>query len=406
MRFGGRLLHALNRAPDMIGDNRLRLLCNGDGYFPACIGALQNATETIRLETYLYADDAIGDAVTQALCDAAQRGVDVRIVVDGFGARNLDAQHLPQLLQAGVQVRVFRPEQHLWRHLLSRKRTRLRRMHRKMALIDGRLAFLGGINIIDDATGNSGSTRLDFALEIAGPILSQIGHAMDRQWLTLSRSPLYRRPFVQQGNRPEPTVIHAAPAGNIRCALLLRDNLTYRRNIEQAYISAIESATQRLTLAMAYFIPSRRILNALLDAAHRGVQINLMLQGRIEYRLQHYASQSLYHRLLNAGIRIHEYQPGLMHAKVGVVDGQWATLGSANLDPFSLLVAREANLIIRDPTFCAALEQRLTRDIATHCREITASGWSRKSGLHRALRILSARILFRLLSLTRYADNY
>ena len=406
MGLGGRLLNALNRAPVTVGDNRLGLLCNGEGYFPALLEAIRNASQTIRLETYLYADDGVGDAITQALCDAALRGVDVRLVVDGFGARNLDANHLPRLLHAGVQVRIFRPEQHLWRHLLSRKRTRLRRMHRKMALIDGQMAFLGGINIIDDATGNSGNTRLDFALEITGPILTQIGEAMDRQWTTLSRGPFYRRTLFQQAKRPGATPIHAAPAGDICCALLLRDNLVYRRSIEQAYIAAIQTAQERIVLAMAYFIPSRRILNTLLDAAQRGVLIDLMLQGQIEYRLQHYASQSLYHRLLAAGIRIHEYQPSLMHAKVGVIDGQWATLGSANLDPFSLLVAREANLIIHDATFCQALERRLSDNITQHCREITTSGWSRKSGLHRALRIISARILFRLLSLTRYADNY
>ncbi|MFM8501247.1 MAG: phospholipase D-like domain-containing protein, partial [Fluviibacter sp.] len=180
MRIGGRLLNALNSAPVITGGNQLRLLCNGDMYFPALLAAISAAQHTIRLETYLYADDKIGNATTTALCDAAQRGVDVRLVVDGFGARNINTRHLPHLLKAGVQVRIFRPEQELWRHLLSRKRTRLRRMHRKMALIDGRTAFLGGINIIDDATGNTAATRLDFALTIEGLIIPQIARAMDR----------------------------------------------------------------------------------------------------------------------------------------------------------------------------------------------------------------------------------
>ena len=288
MRISGRLLNALNPAPIINGGNRLRLLCNGDAYFPALFAAISAAQQTIRLETYLYADDNIGNATTQALCDAAQRGVDVRLVVDGFGARNIDLHHLPRLLAAGVNVRVFRPEQHLWRHLLSRKRTRLRRMHRKIALIDGQTAFLGGINIIDDATGNTSNTRLDFALEIEGPIIMQIARAMDRQWLTLSR-----RPFFRHGVRPIPTPVDTTEAGVTHCGLLLRDNLMHRRSIEQAYIEGIQSAKSRITLAMAYFIPSRNILNALLDAAQRGVRVDLMLQGRIEYRLQHYASQSL-----------------------------------------------------------------------------------------------------------------
>lgn len=401
MHIGGQLLKSLNPAPMIVGGNRLQLLCNGAAYFPALLEAIAVAANSIRLETYLYADDAIGHAVTDALCAAALRGVDVRVVVDGFGARHLTITHLPRLIAAGVQVRVFRPEQHLWRHLLARKRTRLRRMHRKMVLIDGAVAFLGGINLIDDATGNIGATRLDFALRIEGPVIQQISNAIDRQWLTLSR-----RPFFRFGERPQATSISPLPAGTIRCALLLRDNLRFRRSIEQAYIAAIQSATKQITLAMAYFIPSRHILSALLDAAHRGVHVALILQGRIEYRLQHYASQSLYYRLLGAGVRIYEYQPGLMHAKVGVIDQQWATLGSANLDPFSLLVAREANLIINDPSFCAELNTQLQREISDHCHEISTAGWAKKSGLHRAIRIISARLIFRLLSLTRYADNY
>ena len=401
MRLGGRLLNALNPAPVISGGNRLCLLKNGEDYFPALLAAITTAQQTIRLETYLYADDPIGAAVTEALCDAARRGLDVRLVVDGFGARNLDRHHLPRLLAAGVHVRIFRPEQHLWRHLLARKRTRLRRMHRKMSLIDGRIAFLGGINIIDDATSNLANARMDYALSIEGPVLQQIGHAIDRQFFTLSR-----RPFLHQSNRPAPTPIDPSNSGDIHCGLLLRDNLTHRGSIEHAYIHALDAARSEVVLAMAYFIPSRNILNALFRAAARGIRIQLLLQGRIEYRLQHYASQSLYHQLLGAGIRIHEYQKGFMHAKVGVIDGAWATLGSANLDPFSLLVAREANLIIRDQVFCTNLAQRLVYEIETNCHEITAPAWAQKSGLHRTARIISARLIFRLLSLTRYADNY
>ena len=157
---------------------------------------------------------------------------------------------------------------------------------------------------------------------------------------------------------------------------------------------------------MAYFIPSRTILNALLAAAQRGVQVRLLLQGRIEYRLQHYAAQSLYTRLLAAGVALYEYQPGFMHAKVGVIDEQWAMVGSANLDPFSLLVAREANILVLDRAFCTSLRLRLAHEIHEHSHQITGESWKKRSGLHRLLRILSARLLFRLLSLTRYASNY
>ena len=401
MSLRRQLLKALHPAHPVLGGNSVSLLCNGEAYFPALLQAINQATHTVCLETYLYADDAIGHAVTTALCAAATRGVEVRLVVDGFGARNIDLHHLPRLLQAGIQVRIYRPEHHLWRHLLSRKRARLRRMHRKMALFDGGTAFIGGINILDDATDNPSPTRLDFAVQICGPLVQPIAQAMDRQWQTLSRRPLFHRSM-----KLAPTPTQPAPVGTIRAALLLRNNLSQRRSIENAYIQAIQSARDHITLAMAYFIPSRNILNALLDAAKRGVQVRLLLQGKIEYRLQHYASQSLYRSLLNAGIRLYEYQPGFMHAKVGIIDSQWATLGSANLDPFSLLVAQEANIVIVDDAFCVQLEARLEQEIDTHSHEITATAWASKSSLHRALRAMSARVLFRLLSLTRYADNY
>ena len=401
MSLRRRLFKALHPARQVTSGNQITLLCNGADYFPALLNALSAANQSIRLETYLYADDAIGQMVTQALCDAAQRGVDVRLVVDGFGARNIGTHHLPLLQQAGVHVRIFRPEHHLWRHLLSRKRSRLRRMHRKMALCDGHTAFVGGINIIDDATGNPSPMRPDFALQIRGPLLHEIGHAIDRQWQTLSR-----RPILHQSQKPAPTRIDCPLAGNVRAALALRDNLLNRGQIEAAYISAIERAQQEITLAMAYFIPSRAILHALLNAAQRGVEIRLLLQGRIEYRLQHYASQSLYTRLLTAGIQIYEYEPGFMHAKVGVIDREWSTVGSANLDPFSLLVAREANVLVFDEGFCNKLKQHLFAEIQGHSKEITTATWAQRSGWQRMLRALSARILFRLLSLTRYTNNY
>lgn len=401
MSLRRRLLRALHSAHQVSGGNEVSLLRNGAEYFPALIQAINASTRSIRLETYLYADDAIGNTVTSALCAAAQRGVDVRLVVDGFGARNIVTHHLPLLTQAGVLVRIFRPEHHLWRHLLSGKRSRLRRMHRKMALCDGHTGFVGGINIIDDATGNASNLRPDFALKIQGPLLQAIGHAIDRQWQTLSR-----RPYLHHTQRTEPTLIDAVPKGNTRAGLVLRDNLLHRGQIEAAYIEAIRSAQSDITLAMAYFIPSRGIIHALLEAAARNVNIRLLLQGCIEYRLQHYASQSLYAQLLAAGIRIYEYEPGFMHAKVGIIDNNWATVGSANLDPFSLLVAREANIVVRDADFCAQLRAQLLTEIKTHCRKITQAQWALRSGWHRMLRAFSARLLFKLLSLTRYANNY
>lgn len=403
MTLRGRLLQALHPRPRYLAGNDILLLCNGTQYFSALLAEIDAAQATIRLETYLYADDPTGDAITAALCRAAVRGVDVRVVVDGFGARNIDLRHRQPLETAGVQIGVFRPEHQLLRHLMAMKRARLRRMHRKLVLIDGETAFAGGINIIDDATGNIDSVRFDFAVRIRGPLVEPLGHAIDRQWLMLRRLGQIMRYGVA---KPPPTTLHAAPVGGQLAALVLRDNLIHRRAIEQSYLLAIRQARDHITLAMAYFIPSQRILTELFDASRRGVRVTLLLQGRVEYRLQHYAAQALYAKLLAQGIRIFEYRPGFMHAKAGVIDGHWSTVGSANLDPFSLLVAREANIVIRDQPFAKTLQAQLDHAIRTHSTEITSDAWLKLPKLHRLLRDMSALLLYRVLRLTGYADNY
>lgn len=410
MTLRGRLQQALHPRLHYLGGNDVTLLCHGASYFPVLLKAIDDATDSIRLETYLYADDKIGDATTDALCRAAQRGVDVRVVVDGFGARNIEKRHRQRLEQAGAQLRVFRPENQLLRHLLSFRRVHLRRMHRKLVLIDGRTALLGGINIIDDATGNMDDIRFDFAVRVNGPLIGPIAQAIDRQWYLLTRLQRLRHPLSQRNHTDPmptmPTQLQTAPVGDVRAALALRDNLFQRRTIELAYLHAIHGARSEITLAMAYFIPSQRILAALFDAASHGVQITLLLQGRVEYRLQHYASQSLYARLLAHGIRIVEYCPGFMHAKVAVIDDDWSIIGSANLDPFSLLVALEANIVIRDRRFTQTLRAQLEEAIRAHGREVTPAAWAAQPGHHRLLRDFSARLLYRFLRLTGYAENY
>lgn len=277
-------------------------------------------------------------------------------------------------------------------------------MHRKLALIDGRTAFAGGINIIDDATGNTAAVRLDFAVRLTGPLIAPLGQAIDRQWRALNR--MHLAAYLHRGQTLSPTPLHCQATGTLDAALALRDNLMYRRMIEQAYLRAIVHARASITLAMAYFIPSQKILHALLTAARRGVHVTLLLQGRVEYRLQHYASQALYSRLLANQIRIYEYRPGFLHAKAAVIDDAWSTIGSANLDPFSLLVAREANIVIRDAGFAHTLQERIDDAIVHHSHEITPTAWASQPGLYRWVRGISARLLFRLLSITGYGNNY
>ena len=185
---------------------------------------------------------------------------------------------------------------------------------------------------------------------------------------------------------PPPPDVATAPPGFQRAAFLVRDNFRHRSDIEDAYLDAIASANEEIILAAAYFFPGVRFRHALMDAATRGVRVVLLLQARVEYVLLHYASRALYGALLDAGVQIFEYTKSFMHAKVAVIDGRWATVGSSNIDPFSLLLAREANLVIEDRKFAQALRDRLRSLIAEGSQPVARLRWRRKP-LHQRARI-------------------
>ncbi|MDP1956907.1 MAG: cardiolipin synthase ClsB, partial [Rhodocyclaceae bacterium] len=313
---------------DFLADNRVLLLENGTQFFPALLAAIESATHEIALETYIFAADATGLRIVAALAAAARRGVAVRVLVDGFGARDFQ-QGLNlglALTAAGAEVEVYRAEA----ARLKLRRHRLRRLHRKLAVIDGRIAFVGGINIIDDDDAILHGSRLDYAVEVSGPLAGVIHASMRHLWRLVGWAKLQRRP----PSLPVSPLAGEAPAGTMAAAFLVRDNLRHRRDIEEAYLAAIAGARAEVLLASAYFLPGRRFRHALLAAAARGVAVTIVLQGRVEYALQHYATQALYGNLLAGGVRIFEYHAGLLHAKVAVVDGGWATVGSSNIDPF------------------------------------------------------------------------
>ena len=358
--------------------NHLELLESGGEYFPALCEAIDSARHEIHLQTYIFEDDSTGRRVAQALAGAARRGVVVHLVVDGFGARDFPETLQPALEESGVRVRVYRPE--LGR--FSFRRHRLRRLHRKVAIIDGRLAFVGGINIIDDMhTPGQIPPRYDYAVAVTGPVLNDILHSCHNlldllDWAYLRQH--LRRPLLS----PAPEKAEVV-AGGMEARFVVRDNLRHRRDIEDAYLAAIETAGEEIVLANAYFLPGRRIRQALLAAAQRNVRVILLLQGRIEYLLLYFATRALYGRLLDSGIRIFEYRRSFLHAKVAVVDGRWATVGSSNIDPFSLLLAREANLEVRDTAFAARLRQSLQSAMDLGAVELKSMDWKRQPLLKR-----------------------
>ncbi|TAG80288.1 MAG: cardiolipin synthase ClsB [Burkholderiales bacterium] len=402
-----------------IDGHQLELLRNGGEYFPALLERIRSASRSIWIETYIFADDDTGRAVASALIDAASRSVEVRLVLDGFGVFDHVGTLDERMKRGGVQISVFRPETSRWQF----RKSRLRRMHRKLVLIDDQVAFCGGINILDDfnmhgyANADSFAARFDFAVRIEGPITREIRDTMDTLWETLRDDPnasrnaglraleragrslrAFTRRASAASNSERPT--SANPAA--RVSFLFRDNLRHRRSIEAAYLLAISRATQEVFIANAYFFPGKRLLAALNAAEARGVRVRLLLQGRKEYFLQHYASRAFYDRLFNSGIEIAEYTASFLHAKVAVIDGVWSTVGSSNIDPFSLLLAREANVFVEDSAFSRELRAHLDHAWANESRVLECSHWEKRSLLMRFKSRLAYRVARLLLAVFGY----
>lgn len=380
----------------LVSGNDIELLESGSEYFPALIAACDAARREIRLETYIYADDATARAVTEALNRAVRRGVAVRVLVDGFGARDFPRRLGRELVANGGEVAVYRPE--VARLLL--RRNRLRRLHRKLAVIDGEIAFVGGINVIDDLDTPGLGPRYDYAVRIKGPLVEEIQRHSERLWRLVCWASLRRRPHCSRLPPKQPLA-----AGTMAAAFVVRDNLRHRRDIEDAYLAAIAAAKKEIWIANAYFLPGMRFRHALREAAARGVAVNILLQGRVEYALLHYATQGLYRHLLSAGIRIWEYRKGFLHAKVAVVDGVWATVGSSNIDPFSLLLAREANVIVCNGHFAGRLRKSLLSAVSRDSQEVTLAEFEASPWWKRSLRWAAYGLVRLLLGITRYGGE-
>lgn len=374
--------------PDYVEGNRVMLLRNGEQYFPALVAAIDAARTEVFLETYIFADDETGSLVSDALARAAARGVATHLLIDGYGAKDFAPRFRRMLAEAGAEVLVFRPQVSPWP--FWKQRGRLRRMHRKLACVDAAVAFVGGINIIDDFdTPDVSLPRYDYAARMEGPLAMRVRAEAARLWSRVAWATLGRRwpGFALHAGRDAravPALLdHAAPervqasGSGQRAALVVRDSLRHRRDIENAYLEQIDAARSEVIVANAYFFPTRRFRRALMQAARRKVAVTLLLQGKSEHPLLYYASRALYRSLLDAGVRIHEYYRSELHAKVAVFDSCVATVGSSNIDPFSLGLAREANVFVDDKAFAAALRLSLHDAIENGARAVPANYWQR-----------------------------
>jgi len=381
-----------------LAGHELRLIEGTRQWYPMLMDDLAAARFEVLVETYILEPVGQTLAVLDALAATARRGVTVHLVVDGVGTAALPAPLAQRLADAGVQCRVYAPLGRLGLLVPSR----WRRLHRKLVVVDGRVGYCGGINWLDDDHdpnhGPLPAPRLDYAVRICGPLVRDMHQTMRQLWQRMQAVRRLRdRQFVEAvaalraSHLPDPTDGPAVPtaSGGARAALVLRDNLRHRRRIEREYLRAIAAAQHEVLVANAYFLPGRKLRRALVLAARRGVRVRLLLQGRYEYFWQYHAARPIQAMLLDCGVDIHEYEPSFLHAKAAVVDAggvrPWATVGSSNLDPLSLLLAREANVVVRDAAFAAELRARLMAVIECQGRRLDAAALARRGLLTRGL---------------------
>lgn len=407
------------RYPDFVrwrAGNAIRLLQNGEEYFPALFNAIDNARFSVHLETYIFNLDDTGLKLLSHLRAACARGVRVRVVVDGFGSARHARVLAGHFEQMGARFRVYRPEPEgveFYRFSLRR----LRRLHRKVVVVDQGVAFVGGINVLDDLfdvpeTGEGPQPRFDFAVQVKGPIVHDLFRAQSDLWMRMAWRhrtdwpAFYRRVRGWRRRRDQMLAQRSPPVSEgVRAAVLFRDNVRFRKTIESAYIGAIYRARHDVLIANSYFLPGKALKTALQAAAARGVRVRLLLQGQSEYTLQFRACRSMYGRLLSHGIEIYEYMPSYLHAKVAVIDGR-AMVGSANMDPFSLLLAREANVYVDDAGFAALLQARLEAQLHQSSRLVTALHDQRRSWWTRFLDACAHRLVRLGVAITGRSAEY
>ncbi len=386
----------------------LQLLRGGQQYFPALIKAIDGAGTWVQLETYIFDLHGAGAEVAEALARAAARGVRVEVLVDGIGSDPLPVEWQQKMTTAGVQWVVYSPLAAGLGGFGLLIPDRWRRLHRKLCVVDQRILFCGGINVLDDFYdpnhGTLKAARFDFAVAVTGPLAAEAADAMALLWWRVQagysarqnhlaaawekfKAGGYGRRTIASrlaaGPAPLPVQATAVPVG--KAALVLRDNLRNRNSIERVYRKAIGRAHQEILIANAYFVPGGKLRRALIKAARRGVKVTLLLQGRYEYFMQYHAARPVYGALLAAGVEIHEYEASFLHAKVAVIDGHWATVGSSNLDPLSLLLAREANVVVEDKGFAEQLREALCTAIAEQGRQLDPTAYSQRPWRQRAL---------------------
>jgi cardiolipin synthase len=385
-------LHALVRglAEPLVGGNRVDLLQDGPRTYEAMLEAIAAARHHVNLESYILEADGPGAAFAHHLIERARAGVQVNVLFDSFGSLRTPTRYFDHLRENGVNVCEANPLSRL-ANLLDRALHL--RDHRKLLVVDGRVGFIGGVNIspvyssgsapLKGAHGSGRPGWRDTHVRVQGPAVAHLQRLFLRHWARHGGCRLYPGGYFPP----------LAPAGTQRVAIAARDAGRRRNPFYRALLSAIGAARRRVLLTTAYLVPTRRLLRALVQAARRGVDVHLLLPGVSDFWAPLAAGRSHYAQLLRAGVHLHERHDTLLHAKTCVIDGAWTTVGSSNLDWRSLVHNAEANVIVLDEGLGQEMERVFAEDVA-QSRTITREAWRRRGWRQRLLEQVARRFEF------------
>ncbi|NUY00041.1 cardiolipin synthase [Paraburkholderia youngii] len=355
--------------PPVVPGNRFEMLLNGDQIFPSMLEGIRSARETITFETFIYWSGEIGEQIARALADKAREGIAVHVLLDWVGCSKMDRRYLQLLREAGAEVVKFHKPH--WTGL-GRMNDRT---HRKLLVIDGRIGFTGGVGIAPEWTGHAQDEKhwRDTHFRLTGPAVAHMQAVFMDNWIKATGNVLHGpRYFPHIDAEPKgegegfANMFSSSPSGG-------------SDDMQLMYLMAITAATRSLQLASAYFVPDKLTINAIVEAAKRGVKVQIVTPGkRIDTHTVREASRACWGDLLKAGVEIYEYQPTMFHCKLLVVDEYLVSVGSTNFDNRSFKLNDEANLNIYDRAFARQQTAAFNDDIAKSKR-ITLEAWTRRS---------------------------
>jgi cardiolipin synthase len=367
-------LEAYAGAPIVAG-NTAEFLLNGEQIFPSILSAIRSAQKTITYAQYFYEDGPVSRDVAEALAERCRVGVGTNVLLDAFGTLSMPREYTELMTRSGCHVAYFRP---LWQYIFRRYNNR---NHRRILVVDGRVGFTGGSGVSRKWMGNGRVAHhwRDTDIRVEGPVVEYLQAAFAENWLettgvVLGGEAYFPRPIEARGDVYAQVVRSSPAAGSFA--------------MYTTFLLAVSAARRSIDITNPYFVLDKKMQQAVVLAARRGVRVRVLVPGAIDHNIVRQASRRQFGEMLRAGIQIYEYTPALLHSKTMVVDGVWATIGSTNLDNRSFALNDELNLILYSRQVAQQLERIFVEDIA-HSRPVTYAAWRDRGFTNKLLEVMA-----------------